>query len=90
MVVRRRRPGRRGAARLRPLRPAIRPEAGAKKAAAKKAPARKTAAKETPASKAAAKKATGSAAPRKAASRDSIGANPTRRYGSGGSRALSR
>jgi len=63
---------------------------GARKPAAKKAPARKAAAKETPASKAAAKKATGSAAPRKAASRDSIGANPTRRYGSGGSRALSR
>jgi polyhydroxyalkanoate synthase len=63
---------------------------GARKPAARKAPARKAAAKETPASKAAAKKATGSAAPRKAASRDSIGANPTRRYGSGGSRALSR
>jgi polyhydroxyalkanoate synthase len=63
---------------------------GARKPAARKAPARKATAKETPASKAAAKKATGSAAPRKAASRDSIGANPTRRYGSGGSRALSR
>jgi polyhydroxyalkanoate synthase len=63
---------------------------GARQPAAKKAPARKAAAKEAPAGKAAAKKDTGSAAPRKAASRDSIGANPTRRYGSGGSRALSR
>lgn len=53
---------------------------------AKKSTRRKTAAKKT-----AAKKTTKKAAPRKkVASKDTIGANPTRRYGSGGSRALSR
>jgi polyhydroxyalkanoate synthase len=61
--------------------------ADAKKVAArkpaKKAPAKKAAAKKAPAKKA-------PAAKKPAPSKDSIGANPTRRYGSGGSRALSR
>jgi len=53
----------------------------AKKSPAKKAPAKKTSAKKaTPARKPA----------KKAASAEAIGANPSRRYGSGGSRALSR
>jgi polyhydroxyalkanoate synthase subunit PhaC len=50
-----------------------------KKAAAAKAPARKTTAKEAPARKAPAKKS---------ASPGTIGSNPSRRYGSSGSRAL--
>ena len=54
----------------------------AKKAPAKKAPAKKAPAKKAPARKAPAK--------RTAATRESIGANPQRRYGSGGSRSLSR
>jgi polyhydroxyalkanoate synthase len=54
-----------------------------KKAAAKKAaPRKRAAAKRTAAKKTAAKKP--------AASKDTIGSNPSRRYGSGGSRALSR
>jgi len=56
-------------------------KASAKKPAAKKAPAKKPAAKKTPAKKTAAQ-ATPSAA--------AIGANPTRRYGSAGSRSLAR
>jgi polyhydroxyalkanoate synthase len=52
-----------------------------KNAPAKKAPAKKSAAKKAPARKAPAKKS---------ASADAIGSNPARRYGSGGSRALSR
>lgn len=51
--------------------------------------AKKTAAKKAPA-KAAAKKAPAKKAPAKPAVPDAIGANPERRYGSGGSRALSR
>lgn len=51
-------------------------KAAAKKAPVKKAPARKTAAKKAPA--------------KKASTRESIGANPTRRYGSAGSRSLGR
>jgi polyhydroxyalkanoate synthase len=62
-------------------------KAPAKKAPAKKAASKKAASKKAPAKKAAAKKA---AAKKPAASPDSIGSNPTRRYGSGGSRALSR
>ena len=50
----------------------------AKKAPAKKAPAKKTAAKKTAAKKTAAK----------TASAETIGSNPSRRYGSAGSRAL--
>ena len=74
-------------------------KAPAKKAPAKKAPARKTAAKKTttaakktaapkkaaPARKTAAAK---KAPARKAASAGTIGSNPTRRYGSAGSRSL--
>jgi polyhydroxyalkanoate synthase len=52
-------------------------------AAPAKVPARKTAAKKAPARKAPAKKA-----PAKKASADTIGSNPSRRYGSAGSRAL--
>jgi len=77
-----------------------------KKASAKKAPARKTAAKKTTAKKTTAKKtsakkrttppgsAAGTTAAKKAggsgASREAIGANPTRRFPSDGSRALAR
>ena len=53
-------------------------KAPARKTPTKKASAKKTAAKKTPAKKAAAKKASASA----------IGSNPSRRYGSAGSRAL--
>ncbi len=73
-------------ARRTPAKKAPAKKSAAKKAAAKKAPAKKAAAKKAPARKAAAKKST----PRKAASQETIGANPRRRYGSGGSRALSR
>jgi polyhydroxyalkanoate synthase len=62
--------------------PAAKKASGAKKPAAKKAAAKKPPA----AKKAAAKKPPAN----KAASADAIGANPSRRYGSGGSRALSR
>jgi polyhydroxyalkanoate synthase len=57
--------------------------------AAKKAPApRRTATKKAPARKAATRKAATRAASKTAASAASIGSNPTRRYGSAGSRAL--
>ena len=60
-------------------------------AAATKATAKKAAPKRATAKKATAKKAaTGKKAAKKAADRESIGANPTRRYGSAGSRSLSR
>ena len=63
----------------------------AKKAAAKTTPAKKSPAKKSPAKKAARKKAaTKKAATKKTASRESIGANPKRRYGSADSRSLSR
>lgn len=60
-----------------------RTKAPAKKTAAKKAPTKKAAAKKVPAKKTAAKKA-----PAKKASPATIGSNPSRRYGSAGSRAL--
>ena len=60
---------------------ASRKRAAAKKAPAKKAPAKKALTKKTPAKRAAAKKTSPS---------DEIGTNPTRRYGSGGSRGLAR
>ncbi|RYC12663.1 alpha/beta fold hydrolase [Nocardioides zhouii] len=69
-------------------------KAPAKKAAAKKTAAKKAAAKKTAAKKAAAKKTAAKKAParkkaaKKAASPGAIGSNPTRRYGSSGSRAL--
>ena len=55
----------------------------ARKTAAKKAPARKAATKKAPAKKAPAKRV-----PAKKASPATIGSNPSRRYGSAGSRAL--
>jgi polyhydroxyalkanoate synthase len=58
----------------------------ARKAAARKAAAPKAAGRKAPAKKSAA----GNATPTKAATRESIGANPARRYGSANSRALSR
>jgi polyhydroxyalkanoate synthase len=61
----------------------------AKKPAAEKAAAKKSPAKKSAGTKATTKKAT-TKAPTKKATREAIGANPTRRYGSGGSRALSR
>ena len=71
--------------------------AAAGQAAAKQAPAERTLAKRTPAKRTAAKQAPAKRAPatevaasEQAATRDSIGSNPTRRYGSGDSRALSR
>jgi polyhydroxyalkanoate synthase len=57
-----------------------------KKSAGKKPAAKKAAAKKAAPSKAAAKKKPA----KKAASPDAIGANPSRRYGSAGSRSLSR
>ncbi len=85
--------------------PATKPrKAASKKAAAKKAPARKAPAKKTVAKKTAAKKTATKKAPaaKKAPAKktapqpapaegaDGIGANPTRRYGSAGSRSLAR
>ncbi|GAA2137233.1 alpha/beta hydrolase [Nocardioides koreensis] len=62
-------------------------KAPAKKASTKKAPGKKaSAAKKAPAKKTPAKKKPA----KKTASAEAIGANPSRRYGSGGSRALSR
>ena len=62
-----------------------------KKAPAKRAPAKQAAAKKSPSKQGAAKKAQAKkAAGKKSASAEAIGANPSRRYGSGGSRALSR
>ncbi|RYB93420.1 alpha/beta hydrolase [Nocardioides oleivorans] len=72
-------------------------KATAKKAAAKKAPAKKAAAKKAAPRKAAAKKAPVKKAPAKTAAKktaakkssaSTIGSNPSRRYGSAGSRAL--
>jgi len=64
-------------------------KAAGKKAPAKKATAKKATAKKATAKKATAKKAAATKAPaRKAASAGTIGSNPTRRYGSAGSRAL--
>ena len=61
----------------------------ARKAPAKKAPAKKAPARKAPAEKAPAEKAAAAGAPlKKAASAGSIGSNPSRRYGSSGSRAL--
>ena len=60
-----------------------RPATG-KSATRKKSPAKKGTAKKAPAKKAPAKKSSA----KKSASRDGIGSNPSRRYGSGGSRAL--
>ncbi len=60
-----------------------RPATG-KSATRKKSPAKKGTAKKSPAKKSSAKKSSA----KKSASRDGIGSNPSRRYGSGGSRAL--
>ncbi len=61
----------------------------AKQATAKKVAAKKVAAKKAPAKKVAAKKAPAKKAPaKKVAAAETIGVNPRRRYGSGGSRAL--
>jgi len=63
----------------------------AKKAPAKKAPAKKPAARKTPAKKPAAKKTPTKKTAAQATPPDTaIGANPTRRYGSAGSRSLAR
>jgi polyhydroxyalkanoate synthase len=66
--------------------PARKAAARARKAPAKKAPAKKTTARKASAKKTPAKKSTA----KKAASAGTIGSNPTRRYGSSGSRALGR
>ena len=71
--------------------PARKPRA--KKAATTKSPAKKTAARKAPAKKAPAKKVPAKKVPAKktatkAASPGTIGSNPSRRYGSSGSRAL--
>jgi polyhydroxyalkanoate synthase len=73
-----------------PARKAPAKKAAAKQTAAKKAPAKKAAAPKTAAKKAAAKKTAAKKAPAKqtAASAGTIGSNPTRRYGSAGSRSL--
>ena len=62
--------------------------APARKTSAKKAPARKAAAKKATAKKAPAKKVPAKKVPAKKASAATIGSNPSRRYGSAGSRAL--
>ncbi|MGC4110572.1 MAG: alpha/beta hydrolase [Nocardioides sp.] len=81
------------------LAPAPAPRRTARKAPAKKAPAKKTVSKKAVAKKTAAKKTVAKKTPaKKTASRKTatkaaapvIGANPTRRYGSAGSRALRR
>ncbi len=74
------------AAKKTPARKAPAKEAVAKKTPARKAPAKKAAAKKAPAKKAPARKAP----VKKAATDNTIGANPSRRYGSAGSRALRR
>ena len=61
----------------------------ARKAAAKKSTARKAPAKKTPAKKTPAKKVARTTPPTLPDS-EAIGANPTRRYGSAGSRSLAR
>ncbi|WP_374454790.1 alpha/beta fold hydrolase [Nocardioides sp.] len=76
--------GRAPAAQEKAARKAPARKTGAKKAPAKKAPAKKAPAKKAPAKKTAAKKTSA----KKAASAGAIGTNPTRRYGSAGSRAL--
>ena len=67
-------------------------KSAARKAPAKKAPAKKATAQTTPAKTAAkktpAKKAAAKRTPAKKASAGTIGSNPSRRYGSAGSRAL--
>ncbi len=62
--------------------------AGVVAPARKKAPAKKSAARKAPAKKAPAKKAPAKKASAKKASPATIGSNPSRRYGSAGSRAL--
>jgi polyhydroxyalkanoate synthase len=71
---------------------AEKPAAKPRKKAARKAPAKKAAAKKVPAKKVAAKKAPARkvAAKKPAAPEAAIGVNPTRRYGSAGSRSLAR
>ena len=73
-------PARKAPARKAPATKTASTRAAAKKATAKKATAKKATAKKTPAKKTAAKKTAASAA--------AIGSNPTRRYGSAGSRSL--
>jgi polyhydroxyalkanoate synthase len=64
-------------------------KAPAKKAPVKKAPVKKAPVKKAPSKRAAAKKAPAKKAPaKKAPSAGTIGSNPSRRYGSSGSRAL--
>ncbi len=75
------------ASREAPKRPAK--KVAAKKVAAKKAPAKKVAAKKAPAKKVAAKKAPAKKVAAKKPPAD-IGVNPSRRYGSAGSRSLAR
>jgi polyhydroxyalkanoate synthase len=65
-------------------------KAPAKKAAAKRAAAQKAAATSAAATKSTPRKATTNRAVARTASADAIGANTSRRYGSAGSRALSR
>jgi polyhydroxyalkanoate synthase subunit PhaC len=82
-----RQPGRKAAA----AKKAPAKNAAAKKTAAKKAPAKKTSVTKAPVRKPAAKEAPArKTAAKKVTSADAIGSNPRRRYGSGGSRALSR
>ncbi|CAI9403850.1 alpha/beta fold hydrolase [Nocardioides sp. T2.26MG-1] len=91
-AVTRKAPAKKAPATKTPAKKAPATKAPAKKAPAKKAPAKKaptatkTPATKTPAAKAPAKKT----AVKKVASTETIGSNPRRRYGSGGSRALSR
>ena len=84
-------PARKTAARKTAARKTAARKTAAKKTTTKKTATKKTTAKKTTAKKTATKKTATKRAPaRPAASTESIGSNPRRRYGSGGSRALSR
>ncbi len=78
-------PAKKATAKKAPARKTTAKKAPAKEAPAKEAPAKKTTAKKAPAKKTAATKA-----PVRKAAEPTIGVNPTRRYGSAGSRSLAR
>jgi polyhydroxyalkanoate synthase subunit PhaC len=85
-----RRTAKRAAATKAPARKATATKAPVKKAPVKKAPGKKVPVKKTTARRAPVKKAATRKPPLKKAATTEIGTNPTRRYGSAGSRALGR
>ncbi|MBC9734846.1 alpha/beta fold hydrolase [Nocardioides marmotae] len=82
-------PAKKTATKKTPAKKAAATKTAAKKATAKKSASTRTATKKSAAKKTTAKKATATRTT-KAAGSDAIGTNPTRRYGSGGSRSLAR